>query len=340
MQQLKDLNPAQLAAVEYIEGPQMIVAGAGSGKTKVLTYKIAYLLKKNFTPESILALTFTNKAANEMKERIKVLIGKKADDLWMGTFHSVFAKILRVEAKHINYRSNFSIYDTIDSLSLVSNIMTDLNIDLDKFTPNSVRHRISFLKNHMITPGEYRSKHVSSFLEEKIAEVYVEYQKRLIEFNAMDFDDLLLKPIELFTEKKNILQKYKSRFEYLLVDEFQDTNKAQYELLKLLVSRNGLISVVGDDAQSIYSWRGANIGNMRDFGKDFPKYKLFKLEQNYRSTKVILKAADSVIKHNKDQVSKTLWTENEEGEPVVLLKCSDEKDEASQISKYIKYETV
>lgn len=336
MQQFKDLNPAQLAAVEYIDGPQMIVAGAGSGKTKVLTYKIAYLLKKNFTPESILALTFTNKAANEMKERIKGLIGKKADDLWMGTFHSVFAKILRTEAKHINYRSNFSIYDTIDSLSLVSNIMTDLNIDLDKFTPNSVRHRISFLKNHMITPQEYRKQHVNSFLEEKIADVYVEYQKRLVEFNAMDFDDLLLKPIELFNEKKNILQKYKSRFEYLLVDEFQDTNKAQYELLKLLVSRNGLISVVGDDAQSIYSWRGANIGNMRDFGKDFPKYKLFKLEQNYRSTKMILKAADSVIKNNKDQVIKTLWTENEEGEPVALLKCSDEKDEASQISKYIK----
>lgn len=336
MQQFKDLNPAQLAAVEYIDGPQMIVAGAGSGKTKVLTYKIAYLLKKNFTPESILALTFTNKAANEMKERIKGLIGKKADDLWMGTFHSVFAKILRTEAKHLNYRSNFSIYDTIDSLSLVSNIMTDLNIDLDKFTPNSVRHRISFLKNHMITPQEYRKQHVNSFLEEKIADVYVEYQKRLVEFNAMDFDDLLLKPIELFNEKKNILQKYKSRFEYLLVDEFQDTNKAQYELLKLLVSRNGLISVVGDDAQSIYSWRGANIGNMRDFGKDFPKYKLFKLEQNYRSTKMILKAADSVIKNNKDQVIKTLWTENEEGEPVALLKCSDEKDEASQISKYIK----
>lgn len=336
MQQLKDLNPAQLAAVEYLDGPQMIVAGAGSGKTKVLTYKIAYLLKKNFTPESILALTFTNKAANEMKERIKGLIGKKADDLWMGTFHSVFAKILRTEAKHINYRSNFSIYDTIDSLSLVSNIMTDLNIDLDKFTPNSVRHRISFLKNHMITPQEYRKQHINSFLEEKIADVYVEYQKRLVEFNAMDFDDLLLKPIELFNEKKNILQKYKSRFEYLLVDEFQDTNKAQYELLKLLVSRNGLISVVGDDAQSIYSWRGANIGNMRDFGKDFPKYKLFKLEQNYRSTKMILKAADSVIKNNKDQVIKTLWTENEEGEPVALLKCADEKDEASQIAKYIK----
>jgi len=338
MPQFKDLNPAQLAAVEYLDGPQMIVAGAGSGKTKVLTYKIAYLIKKDFAPESILALTFTNKAANEMKGRIKELIGKKADDLWMGTFHSIFAKILRTEAKHINYKSNFSIYDTIDSTSLVSNIMTDLNIDLENLTTNSVRHRISFLKNHMITPKEFRSKHVGSFLEEKIADVYVEYQKRLIEFNAMDFDDLLLKPIELFTKKKNILQKYKSRFEFLLVDEFQDTNKAQYELLKLLVSRSGLISVVGDDAQSIYSWRGANIGNMRDFGKDFPKYKIFKLEQNYRSTKMILKAADSVIKNNKDQVVKTLWTENEEGEPVMLLKCADEKDEASQISKYIKNE--
>jgi DNA helicase-2/ATP-dependent DNA helicase PcrA len=338
MHQFKDLNPAQFAAVEYLDGAQMIVAGAGSGKTKVLTYKIAYLLKKNFTPESILALTFTNKAANEMKERIKDLIGKKADDLWMGTFHSIFAKILRVEAKHINYKSNFSIYDTIDSTSLVSNILTDLNIDIENLSSNSVRHRISFLKNHMITPNEFRSKHVGSFIEEKIADVYVEYQKRLIEFNAMDFDDLLLKPIELFNEKKHILQKYKSRFEYLLVDEFQDTNKAQYELLKLLVSRNGLISVVGDDAQSIYSWRGANIGNMKDFGKDFPKYKLFKLEQNYRSTKTILKAADSVIKNNKDQVIKTLWTENEEGEPVILLKCADEKDEASQISKYIKHE--
>ncbi len=339
MQQFKDLNSAQLAAVEYLDGPQMIVAGAGSGKTKVLTYKIAYLLKKNFAPESILALTFTNKASNEMKNRIRELIGKKADDLWMGTFHSVFAKILRTEAKHINYKSNFSIYDTIDSLSLVSNIMTDFDIDLDKFTPNSIRHRISFLKNHMVTPKEFKSKHVKSFIDEKISEIYFEYQKRLIEFNAMDFDDLLLKPIELFINKKNILQKYKSRFEYLLVDEFQDTNKAQYELLKLLVPRNGFLSVVGDDAQSIYSWRGANIANMQDFGKDFPKFKLFKLEQNYRSTKMILRAADSVIKNNKDQVIKTLWTENEEGEPLVLLKCADEKDEASQIAKYIKYET-
>jgi DNA helicase-2/ATP-dependent DNA helicase PcrA len=191
----------------------------------------------------------------------------------------------------------------------------------------------------MITPQQYRKKHIGSFLDEKIADVYVEYQKRLVEYNAMDFDDLLLKPIELFTSKKNILQKYKSRFEYLLVDEFQDTNIAQYELIKLLVSRSGGLSVVGDDAQSIYSWRGANLGNMLDFQKDFPKYKLFKLEQNYRSTKTILKAADSVIKNNKNQVLKTLWTENDDGEPVMLLKCADEKDEAAQIAKYIKQET-
>lgn len=338
MQYLKDLNPAQREAVEYLDGPQMIVAGAGSGKTKVLTYKVAYLLKKGFEPEEILALTFTNKAANEMKERIKALIGKKADDLWMGTFHSIFAKILRIEAKHINYSSNFSIYDTIDSLSLVQSIMTDFNLEIEALSANSVRHRISFMKNHMVMPDEYRKLHVKSFLDEKIADIYQEYQKRLIEYNAMDFDDLLLKPIELFLNSSYVLGKYKKRFSYLLVDEFQDTNKAQYELLKLLISREGNISVVGDDAQSIYSWRGANIGNMFDFQKDFPKHKIFKLEQNYRSTKMILKAADSIIKNNKDQVDKTLWTENETGELVQIVKCSDEKDEASQISKFIKFE--
>ncbi|MEJ5262242.1 MAG: UvrD-helicase domain-containing protein [Ignavibacterium sp.] len=333
-----ELNPAQLAAVEYIDGPQIIIAGAGSGKTRVLTYKIAYLLKKNFKPESILALTFTNKAANEMKERIKELVPKKADSLWMGTFHSIFAKILRIESKHINYKSNFSIYDTIDSLSLVQNIMTDLNIDQDKFQAGSIRHRISFVKNHMITPEEYRKNFVKSFFDEKVADVFEQYEKKLFAFNAMDFDDLLLKPILLFNEKPAILKKYRSMFEYVLVDEFQDTNKAQYELLKILVPRNGLISVVGDDAQSIYSWRGAQVSNMQDFQKDFSKVKIFKLEQNYRSTQIILKAADSVIKNNPNQLEKTLWTDNEEGEPIVLLKCADEKDEAAQIAKYIKQE--
>lgn len=338
MQYLKDLNPAQREAVEYLDGPQIIVAGAGSGKTKVLTYKIAHLIKKGFEPETILALTFTNKAADEMKERIKELIGKKADSLWMGTFHSIFAKILRIEAKHVNYQSNFSIYDTIDSLSLVQNIITDFNLDIEALTPNSVRHRISYLKNHMIMPAEYRKHYVKSFLEEKTADIYTEYQKRLVEYNAMDFDDLLLKPIELFNNSSHIHSKYKKKFDYLLVDEFQDTNKAQYELLKLLVTREGNISVVGDDAQSIYSWRGANLGNMFDFQKDFPKHKVFKLEQNYRSTKMILKAADSIIKKNKDQLDKTLWTENAEGEPIQIVKCSDEKDEAAQIAKFIKNE--
>ncbi len=333
---LKSLNPDQKKAVEFIDGPQIVVAGAGSGKTKVLTYKIAYLVDQGYEPESLLALTFTNKAANEMKERIKHLIGAKSSLLWMGTFHSIFAKILRIEAKNINYANNFSIYDTEDSLSLVSNIISFFNIDLDTVTPNSVRHRISFAKNHMIMPGEFRKKLVHSFSDEKIADIYDEYQKRLVENNAMDFDDLLLKPIELFETNPKIHQKYKKKFSFILVDEFQDTNKAQYELMKMLVSREGKVSVVGDDAQSIYSWRGANIGNMKDFQKDFSKHKIFRLEQNYRSTKNILKAADSVIKNNKSQIIKTLWTENNDGELLTLVKCSDEKDEAYQIAKYIK----
>jgi DNA helicase-2/ATP-dependent DNA helicase PcrA len=338
MSLLKNLNPAQQEAVEYTDGPQIIVAGAGSGKTRVLTYKIAYLLKKNYKPESILALTFTNKAANEMKERIKELIPKKADSIWMGTFHSIFARILRIESKHTDYKSNFSIYDTIDSLSLVQNIMADLNIDADKYQAGAIRHRISFLKNHMITPAEFRKSYVKSLYDQKIADIYEEYESRMLSFNSMDFDDLLLKPIELFTSKKTILQKYRSQFEYVLVDEFQDTNKAQYELLKVLVPKNGLICVVGDDAQSIYGWRGANVSNMQDFIKDFSKVKIFKLEQNYRSTKTILKAADSIIKKNPNQLDKTLWTENEEGEKIVLIKCSDEKEEATQIIRCIKEE--
>ncbi len=275
MVDLKGLNKEQKKAVEYITGPQMVVAGAGSGKTRVLTYKIAYLLSKKYKPENILALTFTNKAASEMKERIRELVGKKAENLWMGTFHSIFANILRIEAKHIHYKNNFSIYDTEDSLSLVSNITTALNIDIDGVTNNSIRHRISFLKNHMIPPKKYRKDHAGSFIEEKIADVYEEYQNRLVANNAMDFEDLLLKPIELFNSNTKILQKYKKKFSYILVDEFQDTNKAQYELLKLLISKSCKISVVGDDAQSIYSWRGANLNNMLDFEKDFKRHKLF-----------------------------------------------------------------
>jgi DNA helicase-2/ATP-dependent DNA helicase PcrA len=256
----------------------------------------------------------------------------------MGTFHSIFAKILRIEAKHMSYRSNFSIYDTEDSLSLVNNILNNFDIDIEGVTANSIRHRISFMKNHMVMPEEYRKNHVHSFIDEKIADVYDEYQKRLVANNAMDFDDLLLKPIELFNKKASVLQKYKKKFRYILVDEFQDTNKAQYELLKLFVSRNCKISVVGDDAQSIYSWRGANLDNMLHFGKDFPKHKVFRLEQNYRSTKTILQAADSIIKNNTKQLVKTLWTENNDGEKLSVIKCADEKDEAHQIARHIKRE--
>ena len=335
---LKTLNPDQKKAVEYDNGPSMIVAGAGSGKTKVLTYKVAYLIDKGYKPDSILALTFTNKAANEMKDRIRELVGSKADSIWMGTFHAIFAKILRIESKNINYKSNFSIYDAEDSKSLVTNIISDFDLNIESLTPNAVKHKISYLKNHMIMPSEYRKNHVHSTIEEKIADVFDEYQRRLVENNSMDFEDLLLKPIELFNRNKKIHQKYKKKFGYILVDEFQDTNKAQYELLKLLVTRDQKICVVGDDAQSIYSWRGANLGNMLDFKKDFPKQKIFKLEQNYRSTKNILAAADSVIKNNKEQIIKTLWTENNDGDLLVLLKCSDEKDEAYQIAKYIKQE--
>ncbi len=335
---LKTLNEEQKKAVEFNSAPSMIVAGAGSGKTRVLTYKIAYLLEKGFDPSSILALTFTNKAANEMKERIGELVGKAAEKIWMGTFHSVLARILRIEAKRIDYLPNFSIYDREDSVSLVSNTLQALNINLDNYSASAVQHRISSLKNQMIYPAEYAKHIASTIIERKIAEVYIEYNKRLKENNSMDFDDLLLKPTELFNNHPRVLQKYRSQFKYILVDEYQDTNKAQYEILKYLTTSRIRICVVGDDAQSIYGWRGAEIKNMLDFEKDFPKSKVFRLEQNYRSTKTILAAADSVIKNNKSQIQKTLWTDNNDGEQLTIIKCSDEKDEAYQISKKIKKE--
>ncbi|MCK5086602.1 MAG: UvrD-helicase domain-containing protein [Melioribacteraceae bacterium] len=338
MKSLKTLNEAQTDAVKFNSGPHIIVAGAGSGKTKVLTHKISYLIENGFDPSTILALTFTNKAANEMKERIKSLVGAKSKQIWMGTFHSILARILRVEAEKLHYRSNFSIYDREDSVSLVGNLLQELNLSIDDKSASAVHHRISYLKNQMILPDEY-SKHIAKTAsEKKFAQLYTEYNKRLFENNSMDFDDLLLKPIELFNNNQRILQKYRKQFKYILVDEFQDTNKAQYELIKMLVAGRTKICVVGDDAQSIYGWRGAEIKNMLDFKKDFSKTMTFKLEQNYRSTKHILNAADSVIKNNKNQILKTLWTENNDGEQLSLVRCSDEKDEAFQIAKQIKRE--
>jgi len=338
MKILENLNEEQRIAVEYNKTPHMIVAGAGSGKTRVLTHKIAYLLhKKILAPENILALTFTNKAANEMKERIVELVGKKAEKLWMGTFHSIFARILRAESEKLNYRPNFSIYDREDSISLVGNIINAFQMNID-MSPNAIQHKISHFKNHMISVDEYLNNIAKTALDRKIGEIYKEYEVRLYENNSMDFDDLLLKPIELFTKHPRVLQHYRGLFKYILVDEFQDTNKAQYEVIKMLYNRLVKICVVGDDAQSIYGWRGADLGNMLNFEKDIPKAKIFRLEQNYRSTKTILKAADSVIKNNKDQIQKTLWTENEEGEKITLMRCSDEKDEAFQIARQIKNE--
>ncbi len=339
MKILNQLNDKQREAVEFNSGPHMIVAGAGSGKTRVLMNKIAYLIEeKEYDPAEILALTFTNKAAKEMKERIKGLIGKKAEKLWMGTFHSIFARILRVESDKLKYRSNYSIYDREDSQSLVSNIMSNLNINLENLSPNGVQHKISFMKNQMITPEEYLKNIATTPSDRKLGEIYSEYNKRLFENNSMDFDDLLLKPIELFANNEKVLSKYKKMFKYILVDEYQDTNKAQYELLKMLSPLKDKVCVVGDDAQSIYSWRGAEIKNMLNFKKDFKGSKIFRLEQNYRSTKMILAAADSVIKNNTGQIQKTLWTQNNDGEELTVMRASDEKDEAFQISKRIKKE--
>jgi DNA helicase-2/ATP-dependent DNA helicase PcrA len=338
MKSLKTLNDVQKEAVEYNSSAHQIVAGAGSGKTKVLTHKIAYLIENDFDPSNILALTFTNKAANEMKDRISKLVGSKSKQIWMGTFHSILARILRVEAKKLNYSANFSIYDKEDSVSLVSNILNNLNISIDDKSPSAIHHRISNLKNQMISPDEFLENIADTASEKKLGNVFKEYNARLFENNSMDFDDLLLKPIELFNNNASVLNKYKKQFKYILVDEFQDTNKAQYELLKLLVSGRTKICVVGDDAQSIYAWRGADIKNMLDYEKDFDKTKVFRLEQNYRSTKTILAAADSVIKNNKDQIKKTLWTENDTGEELTLVRCSDEKDEAFQVAKQIKKE--
>ncbi len=336
---LKSLNEAQLEAVQYNSGAHLIVAGAGSGKTKVLTHKIAYLIEDGFDPSNILALTFTNKAAKEMKDRIKDMIGvTKAKQLWMGTFHSILARILRTEAESLNYKQNFSIYDREDSISLVGNILTALNISIDDKSASAIQHQISSLKNRMILPEEFAKFHAETPSEKKIAQVYTEYNKRLFENNSMDFDDLLLKPIQLFNNHQRILAKYKKEFKYVLVDEFQDTNKAQYEIIKLLVTGRTKLCVVGDDAQSIYGWRGAELENMLNFEKDFPKVKVFRLEQNYRSTKRILKAAGSVIANNPNQIEKTLWTENEDGEMLAVLRCTDEKDEAYQIAKQVKKE--
>ena len=344
MDYLDGLNEAQRAAVVNTEGPSMVIAGAGSGKTRVLTYRIAHLLNKGVDPFSILSLTFTNKAAKEMKERIGSIIGD-ADSkyIMMGTFHSVFSRILRAESELIGYPKNFTIYDTQDSRSLLRDIIKAMKLDDKIYKPATVQGRISSAKNNLISPEAY-AQNSEIMTDDKatgrprIAEIYKNYAIRCFKAGAMDFDDLLFKTNVLFRDHKDVLLKYQHRFKYLLVDEYQDTNYSQYLIVKKLAALNENLCVVGDDAQSIYAFRGANIENILNFKRDYPDYNLFKLEQNYRSTKIIVNAANSVIEKNKSQIQKNVWTDNSEGEKIKVVKAVTDNEEGKIIAQTI-YET-
>ncbi len=335
---LKGLNDKQYEAVINTEGPCLVIAGAGSGKTKVLTHKIAYLIgEKGAKPWDILAITFTNKAANEMKERIANLVGDDAKDIWMGTFHSICVRILRRFIDRIGFDSSFIIFDTSDQRTLVKNCMKDLAIDDKLFNDRSVLSEISNAKNEMIEPEQYTARSNGDFRKEKIATVYELYQKRLKENNAIDFDDIINYTIKILMENPDVLEYYANKFKYVLVDEYQDTNKAQFTLVTLLASKNGNITVVGDNDQGIYSFRGADISNILNFERDFPGTKIIKLEQNYRCTGNILKAANSVIKNNEVKYKKELWTENEEGNLPNVYQAENEYDEATYIVTQIEH---
>lgn len=342
MKFLDELNEAQLQAVLSHDGPNMVIAGAGSGKTKVLTYRIAYLLgEKGVDAFNILALTFTNKAAKEMKERIGHIVGNsEAQNLWMGTFHSVFAKILRIEAEKIGFPRNFTIYDTDDSKNLIKSIVKEMNLDEKVYKPGQVYGRISSAKNNLISPQAYL-QNAQAIMDDRmsgkprVGEIYALYQKRLYKASAMDFDDLLFNTNILLRDHPDVLHKYQHKFKYILVDEYQDTNFSQYLIVKKLAAAFENICVVGDDAQSIYAFRGANIQNILNFKKDYPDTKMFKLEQNYRSTGNIVKAANSVIWKNKDQIKKEVWTQNEEGEKITVLRAGSDNEEGNQVASFI-----
>ena len=335
---LKELNKKQYEAVVNYEGPSLVIAGAGSGKTKVLTHKIAYLIQEiGVKPWNILAITFTNKAANEMKQRVENLVGEVSKDMWIGTFHSICVRILRRYIDRIGFDSSFIIFDTSDQKTMIKNCLKDLNIDDKMFTDRSVQFEISNAKNEMLEPEAYLARANGDFRKEKIASVYTMYQKRLKENNAIDFDDIINFTIKILTENPDVLEHYSEKFKYVLVDEYQDTNKAQFMLVSLFASRYGNITVVGDNDQGIYSFRGADISNILNFERDFPGTKIIKLEQNYRCTKSILNAANSVIKNNEVKYDKKLWTENETGNLPKVYKSEDEYDEARYIVEQINH---
>ena len=338
---INSLNDSQKKAALKIDGPIIIIAGAGSGKTRVLTFRIAYLISQGIDPFSILSLTFTNKAAKEMKTRVGELVDEsESRNIWMGTFHSVFAKILRIEAEKLGFTSSFTIYDTQDSDRLISSIIKEMGLSKDSYKPKQIRNRISTLKNSLITVETYESdfdlKEYDEIAQRPLfGKIYLEYTKRCFKSNSMDFDDLLVKTNELLNKFPETLAKYQDRFRFILVDEYQDTNHSQYLIVKMLADKYQNICVVGDDSQSIYSFRGANINNILHFQKDYEEVKVFKLEQNYRSTKNIVKAANSLINHNKFKLEKTIWTNNEEGEKVIIKKCFSDNDEGKYIAKSI-----
>ena len=335
---LKGLNDKQHEAVINTEGPCLVIAGAGSGKTKVLTHKIAYLMKeKNVKPWNILAITFTNKAANEMKERIANLVGDDAQDIWMGTFHSICVKILRRFIDRIGFDTSFIIFDSSDQKTMVKGCMRDLGIDDKKMTDRSVQFEISNAKNEMLEPASYTASAVGDYRKEQIAKVYELYQKRLKENNAIDFDDIINYTIKILLENPDVLEYYAEKFQYILVDEYQDTNKSQFTLITMLASRHGNVTAVGDNDQGIYSFRGADISNILNFERDFPGTKIIKLEQNYRCTGNILKAANAVIKNNEVKYKKELWTNNEVGQLPKIYSAKNEYDEGSFIVQQINH---
>jgi len=333
---LKNLNPEQKKAVTTIDGPILILAGAGSGKTRVITYRIAYLISQAVMPENILAVTFTNKAAGEMKERVSKLLGEKKLRLWIGTFHSICARILRREIKHIGFGSNFSIYDTSDQVSLIKEILKLLGIDEKMFNPSVIANKISSIKNELISPITFSNNYANSFFDQKVAEVYEVYEKELKKRNALDFDDLISKTIEVLDQFPEILVRYRKMFQYILVDEYQDTNHSQYLLVKMLTNEKNNICVVGDPDQSIYNFRGADIRNILNFEKDHPDTKIFKLEENYRSTKNILNCAQGLIEKNKQRKKKDIWTKKEEGEMVTVFQAFNQIEEGEYIVSEIR----
>lgn len=328
---LAELNEAQRAAVQHREGPAMIIAGAGSGKTRVLTYRLAYLIREGVCDSfDLLALTFTNKAAREMRERIEALVGTEARNITMGTFHSVFSRILRRDADKIGYTSSFTIYDEEDAVSLIRSIVKEMGKDDKKYKPKNLKHTISNCKNFLVSPKEYAAQHGHDEFGQIAARVYATYEQRMIRANAMDFDDLLVNMVKLFDAAPEVLYRYQHRYRFIMVDEYQDTNYAQYVITKRLARVHENLCVVGDDAQSIYSFRGANIENILSFSKDFPDVKVYKLEQNYRSTNTIVEAANEIIRHNQNQIPKRVFTENGEGDRIQLHRSSGEVEEAEK----------